>query len=1105
MTMNKHTLFLLDMKLILSVLLSLIGVGVYAQLPESGVLRRTVVPSNIAVKHVSGVVIDASTGKPIVGISIKALSNERYSSMTSDDGTFTFDVPEYETTVIAEASGYSLVRCPINTKNKSVKISLYSDVFSSDYDKVIKPTQEQSIQITNLNADVSVDNSIHTSLNGTIRSVSRSGQQGLGSMYLLSGINSLVANSQPLVVIDGVMVNMQYDRISAHDGFYNNLLSNISVADIERVTVLKNGMALYGAKGGNGVLLIDTKRNKSFATKIDVDITGSFELIPTLPSVMNATDYRYYASELLGSTGTKLTEFKFLKSNKDYYYYNWYNNNTDWSKEVYRNAFTQLYGINVQGGDEVASYNLSVGYADANSTLKDFEMSRFNLRLNSDINIVYNKVDVRFDASYSDVTRNMRDDGAPQDINNTTITSIGLLGLVKSPFLSPYQYDLAGNRSNYLSDADDYLDEVLGTGASVANPSALLKYAEGNNKNLFGNRMVNLAITPVYKINRYLSASSHFAYSLVNTNSNFYTPLAGMPSITVKAAETKGHQGSGSSSRSSSFGGVTVVTSDEVVVVENIVRAMSSHANTFSVDGKLDWNRVIKEHTVHMTGGVRLYSDNYDMSFLQGYNSGNDKTPNLSTSLAYKTISGVDDKSTSLTYFALGDYNFQEKYFLSGGVSLEASSRFGSDVSTGVRILNVPWGIFPSVQGAWVLTSEPWFKPNNLVNFLKLNVGYDLSGNDDINSTASKSYFGSLRLLDNVSGIALENIGNTELQWETTKRISAGLDMSLFKDRWGIAFSVFSSKTDNLLSLKDLNYIGGVNQIWSNDGLLSNKGYDISIKYKLLNEKALKMEVGASLGHYKNVIEQLPGNQTYFDTESYGATIRSQVGSPVGLFYGYKTNGVYSTTLDANNDGKYIVLSSGEKQYYEAGDINFVTTDNLEVNEKDRTVIGDPNPDFYGSLFAKITMNRLTLNAMFNYSLGNDIFNYQRMILESGSQFYNQSTALKNRWTTEGQVTDIPIITYNDPMGNSRFSDRWIEDGSYLRLKSLTLSYAVPVSGTYLQGLTIWGAANNVFTWTKYLGSDPDNSISNNALLQGIDRGLLPQSRSFSFGLKINI
>ena len=244
-----------------------------------------------------------------------------------------------------------------------------------------------------------------------------------------------------------------------------------------------------------------------------------------------------------------------------------------------------------------------------------------------------------------------------------------------------------------------------------------------------------------------------------------------------------------------------------------------------------------------------------------------------------------------------------------------------------------------------------------------------------------------------------------------------------------------------------------------------------------------------------------------FETNLYGGTVLSEVGKSAGVFYGYKTDGVYKDTQAANDDGKFIRDDAGNPVYFGAGDIKFVDKDgNGEINENDRFVIGDPNPDIYGNISLKLHYTKnWTLAANFNYSVGNDIYNYERAVLEGGSNFVNQTTAVVRRWTTEGQVTDIPKATYSDPMGNSRFSDRWIENGSYLKLKNVTLSYKVPIQNEYIQGMTVWFAANNLFTLTKYLGPDPELSCGNSVLYQGIDAGYLSSGRSFHLGVKINL
>jgi hypothetical protein len=283
----------------------------------------------------------------------------------------------------------------------------------------------------------------------------------------------------------------------------------------------------------------------------------------------------------------------------------------------------------------------------------------------------------------------------------------------------------------------------------------------------------------------------------------------------------------------------------------------------------------------------------------------------------------------------------------------------------------------------------------------------------------------------------------------------------------------------------------------------------------------VNVEVGVSAGHYVNKVKSLPNNKTvYVDGQKtaqgytssiYGTdNVATIVGQPLGVFYGYLTDGVIASDADAqkagNNGYLYQVDATGAHQQFKAGDVKFVDINgDGEISEADRTIIGNPNPDVYGNIFATVSWRNLSLYLGFNYSLGNDVFNYQRSILESGSNFYNQSTAMTNRWRTEGQQTSVPRISYGDPMGNSRFSDRWIENGSYLRLKTVRISYQVPLSLSWLQGFGVWAEANNLFTITRYLGSDPEFSAGNASLCQGIDPGNVAMGRAFTLGMKINL
>ena len=1029
-------------------------------------------------KTVTGTVTDAATGTPMAGVIVTAYGDSHYSAMTDETGKYTLKVPTYTRSVTMRIEGYNLLQKAI--ANDVANGRLYHEAFSNNYRQNTVATVTAEANNFANTSELSIDPLVQQQLGGDLRSTTRSGIPGLGNFMLVEGINSLHANAQPLIVIDDVIMDVQYNREMLHDGYYNNMLANLNVNDIENVTVLKNGTALYGAKGANGVVLIKTKRNKSMATKIDVTINGRYELLPRLPEMMKADDYRLYATELLADKTSTLGKMKFLNNDPNYFYYNQYHNETDWTDYIYDNAFSQNYGINVQGGDNVASYNLSVGYSLGNSTLKENDYSRFSMRLNSDIEVLKD-LNVRFDASYSDVDRGLRDDGAPLNPLSDVITSPAFISLAKAPFLSPYAYDKQGKISHYLAEADDYLEGMFQGRGRLANPLAILEHGDGKNRNSQGNRLIMFSVMPQYKLNKHLTISEHFTLGLVNTNENYYLPIQGVPTFVVEGL-------------------------DEGTTLQNIAQSQAARQTAIQSDTRISWENKFKAHFIGLKGGFRYMSSDYKLTAQKGYNTGNDKTPNMSSSLRFKDTGGADDKTRELIWYGLANYNYAERFYLSGGLSAHASSRFGDEAS-GLKLAGVAWGLFPSVEAAWVMTNEKWLAGVKGIDYFRLNLGFDMTGNDDIDYTASRSYFVANRMLNStVSGLSIGNIGNTELQWETTKRLTGGFEGNFINNRLYVRLNLFKSWTSNLLSLRQLAWTSGLKENWSNEGKLENTGFDLTVNFKMLNLHNFRWELGASMGHYNNKVNALPDNNRSFETNIFGASILTKVGEPVGVFYGWRSNGVYSTAQEANNDGHYLVKENGDRAYFQAGDIKFEDYDNNKViNDADRTIIGNPNPDIYGNINTLVNWKRLTLSAVFTYSLGNEVYNYQRSLLEGGSLFINQTTAMNDRWIASGQKTDIPRVAYNDPMGNSRFSDRWIEDGSYIRLSSVTLSYNIPIRSTYLQGITLWGNAANLFTVTRYLGSNPDCSMSNSILSQGIDRGLLSAGRSFSLGVNINL
>ena len=1032
---------------------------------------------------VKGKVVDAVTGEPLAGVRLQAFNNKYYTAMTDENGEYTIQVPQFVTALTVRLEGYNLTNVSINGRTTDVNVRLQSDILKDDYTTNASARKSVTeIDFTNTPA-LTIDQEIQTRLGADIRSIQRSANPGEGMAMFINGLNSLNSNAMPLVVLDGVVYDMLYDTRMLHNGYFNNLLQAINVDDIESVNVLKNGTAIYGAKAANGVIEIKTKRCHSMATRIDVNINTGFEVAPKTYELMNAGQYRSYASNLLQTTNTTLTEFKFLHSEPDYYYYNVYHNNTDWNKEVHRTAWTQNYGISIQGGDDIAQYNLSVGYGDAKSTLKKNDMQRFNVRFNTDI--VLNKwFYTKFDASYTNVTRDLRSDGWANNQHLQALASPSALANIKAPFLSPYDFATDRNVTNFIADADDYLNEVWGnintSRAQLANPVAILGNGEAKNKNHSDCTMINVSIAPTWEPTNNFSLTEKFSYTLQSLDEAYFTPIIGMPTYTLPG---------------------------NLDATENSKYSMYSKHNAVFSDTRADWKILPNgPHRVELLGGIRFMNDIYRASYLYADGTGSDKTPN--TGSKNRKIDGTDTNWRTLAYYANVDYNYMGKYYLTGQLSMETSSRFGKKADGGLKMFGVAWGLFPSLQAAWVMSNEDWFHTNNMVNMLKLNAGFESVGNDAMDNSATLTYMASEMLFGNAnSSLGLSNIGSSSLQWETTNRFNFGFEGNFFNNRLNLRANYFFSKTNNLITLGTLAYVAGIPNYYTNDGALKNHGFDAAFNAKIIDSKQFKLELGASIGHYKNKLTRLPQGMNSYETNLYGGTVLTEVGRSAGVFYGYKTEGVYKDTGAAEADGKFIRDASNNPVYFGAGDIKFVDKDgNGEINANDRFVIGDPNPDIFGNISLKLHYGKnWSLATNFNYSVGNDIYNYQRAVLEGGSNFINQTTAVTRRWTTEGQITDMPKATYSDPMGNSRFSDRWIENGSYLKLKNVTLSYKVPIQNEYIQGLTIWAAANNLFTLTKYLGPDPEISCGNSVLYQGIDAGYLSSGRSFHLGVKINL
>lgn len=1057
------------------------------------------------VRTVTGTVYDAATNQPMAGVRVQATGHKRVTAMTDAEGKYKLNVPSYVTLITFSTPDYLLVQKPVG-KRDIINVRLYSDDFEDNYSDDIVITAERGFE-EGITAAQTIDTDIQNRLGADVRTVNRSGTIGIGATMLIRGINSLNANTQPLVVVDGVIWDLQENNEAIHMGIYNNVLSAIDVNDIRDVKVLKNGAAIYGARAANGVIIISTKRGESMATRITANIFANVSLEPRTPNVLSSEDYRLYANDLIGTMNVNPNRnIPFLRSDKPVYdangkmtsgfiYYDKYHNNTDWTDIVYREAFTQNYKINVEGGDEVAMYNFSFGYTLGNSPIKGNDFNRLNIRLNSDV-LLTDNFKTRIDISYARVARELLDDGLREDATAFPLTSLGTLAAVKSPFLSPYRYATTGEISAIIDVADDYAFDVAQAAGisrpnnSLYNPMTILTKASDPHKNELEYTNMGITVAPEYKLGDF-TITETFNYSLYRVSEKYYLPYP------TAADDTKYHF------YVSSLNGK----------IGNYIASFFGKEAALSSDTRVAWNKVLGAHKIDLFGGFRYTNFNFDTNSISGANSGSDTNFNVSNDLDHLDSDGDKNVWSNMSWYLSADYAFKTRYFLQLAASLESSSRFGGKAQNALKMLGVAWGFFPSVQAAWLVSSEPWFNVK-AINMLKLRAGFDMTGNDAIDYLAARSYLQSVKFYDQSMGLQLGNVENDGVKWETTSRWNVGLDALFFENRLALSFDWYRSKTSDLLVQKQYQFVTGMGQYWANGGELKNMGIEATLNAKLVNGRNFKWELGASVGHYKNEVVAL--DEELAPIKVYDGEVVTMVGQPVGVFWGYKTDGVIASSADAEGycthcgaytgTRLYQTDATGAKQYFKAGDMRFVDlTGEGCIDENDKTIIGNPNPDIYGNLFTRLSYKGISLDVNFNYSVGNDIYNYYRQQLESGSSFYNQTTAMLNRWAVDGQVTDIPAIAYGDPVGNSRFSDRWIEDGSYLRLKSVRLSYEIPITSNWLQGLTVWGAAENIYTFTKYSGMDPEFSVNNKILYQGVDAGLLPQTRSFHLGVKVNL
>ena len=890
-----------------------------------------------------------------------------------------------------------------------------------------------------------------------------SGMPGQGMVGFINGINSKNASNAPLVIVDGIPYEQPGIFESEIQGSFYNPLSDIDPHDISRLSILKDptATAIYGTKASNGLILIQTLDPKSTKTSINISLQRGVSFAPTryIPQ-LNRDQYLLLANEVLVSSKLEPEEFEsnfpglYSEKYDDNYYR--YMHNTNWQKYLFSDAQTTNAYFSMNGGSEIGSYGLSVGYNDQGGVFTNSSYSRFNVRFVSYLKI-FPRFNIIVNSNLVNGNSSLKESAISREVSPV------LTSLLKSPLMNPFQYDDQGNRLSMIDDVDE-----LGT----SNPYALMRNYVGDLKNYRFNSSVK----------GQLDISDPFKFvTLIGLNFNTMKEFVFMPNLGMETY----------------FDGEAI----------NVAQSTNNYLFSFYNDNYLSFNKKYNRiHTVSAVLGLRLYTNSFQADFGQAMNLPEDDqyTRLQAGQNDLRRIGGINSKWNWASEYSQVNYKYKDKYILNVGGSIDFSTRNGKKSKTSVRMFDLPFGVFYSAGAGWRISQEPFLRNVNGLENLLFRVTYGKTGNDDIGNINALDYYYVARYRE-TSSLIPGSSANEALKYEEFNKFTVGLDGSLWGGRTRFSLEHFSTSSSDLLVYEPQESYLGYSSYPTNSGSLKNSGWDFSIYRSVYEGRRFSWDISINLSFVSNEVIAIPGNELI--TPITGGEMITRIGAPVNCFYGYQFDGVYSDYQEVQKSNlvnhKGIPYGSGDAIYEDLSGPDG-SPDGV-INDYDKVILGSPLPDFFGGISNHFIYRRWALDMQVQFVYGNEIFNYVRYMNERMVDLSNQSINVLNRWQYEGDETDVPRALWDDPIGNSDFSSRWIEDGSFLRLKHLRLSYSVPGNFLYFKNATFYISAINLLTLHRYLGYDPEFSYSYDPMTQGTDYGLMPQFRRFLLGFKIGL
>jgi TonB-linked SusC/RagA family outer membrane protein len=893
-------------------------------------------------------------------------------------------------------------------------------------------------------AAVSIDALLQGQAAG-VQVVNISGAPGSGAMVNLRGVTTINAGSQPLYIVDGIPVKSYRFSGALARNADNNPLADINPDDIAGITVLKDAhaTALYGMRGANGVIVITTYGGTSGKTYLDFSGYTGVMQSPEPLSVLDADQYKEYIIEKERARGLSEADInkgvgRYLLLSTPANQVERYNNNTNWQKEAMQTGRFNNYHLTLRGGDAVAKYSLNIGYTNQSGVLKNTGFERFSTRFNLDYK-VGRKLSFLNTLSYTRTNKDLKDEG------NAFNTNPLFLSALKGPMLTAFQQSVDGEDLRDV-DSADY------TGRN--NPYAVMNRLTNTSST---NRILG-RITGQYTFTPRLNLRIAIAGDYFRLDESRFRPAAGFAPegyIIRSSAAAKSYE---------------LMLMNENTLNYTGTSASGNHTFDAAIGNAYQSTAQDAKAGVY----VNATSDQFS-----GISSANETDPNLDS------LGSASPSWKLMSFFGTLRYRLKNRYLFDVNMRADGSSRF----ARGKR-----WGYFPSVGAAWRISDEAFLRNNKLISELKLRASYGITGNQEA------GYYNSFNAIvpapyNNYSAVRLGVLGNTNFQWEETKQFNGGLDAEFLQGRIGFTLDYYTKRTDHLFSTIKLPGTSGFDKYAVSEGVMKNSGVELSINGKVLTG-AFGWQTNITAAYNKNRIVSLPDKlDAIVNNGDYSSIMLS--GNAVGAFYGYNMLGVYANSSD-------VIVRNGAANAnpFRGGDIIFEDVDESgTIDENDKKIIGKTMPDYYGGIYNVFSYKNFDLSVFLDFAIGNDVYNAQRAALGSMSNNDNQSTAINSRWQKEGDITNMPRLLHGDAVGNTRFSSRWIEDGSYARFKAITLGYNFPLQGVFrnvFKNARVLVTAQNLHTFSNYKGYSP-------LVGSGVDYGNVPPLKTFMLGVKLGL